>query len=395
MSAVKAGEEMTAGGEANETAVRYWDYLRDYRRHREELLAVVDSVLSSGRLILGKRVESLENKFSLYCGARFGVGVNSGTDALFLSLKALGIGEGDEVVTVANTAVPTVAAIRSTGATPVFVDVEPDTFLMDVRLLPQVLTSRTRCVLPVHLCGQPVDLAPLQEFAELEGVEILEDCAQAAGATYRGRRVGSFGSIGAFSFYPTKILGGYGDGGMAVTSCETLYRKLKRLRFYGMEGAYCSEEEGYNSRLDELQAALLDFRLGLLEEEVGRRRAIAAMYSEHLSGVGDLVLPAEGKEREHRFYLYTIRTSFRGELMAFLAEKGVETRVNYPTPIHLMPGYRFLGYREGSLPVTERLAGEILSLPMYHDLSDHEVWRVIEEIRCFFARDLPSITRPA
>lgn len=368
----------------NGQRVRYWDYLDGYRACREEVLAAVDRVFASGRLILGSRVAAFEAHFAAYCGARFGVGVNSGTDALFLALKALGTGPGDEVVTVANTAIPTVAAIRAAGATPVFVDVEEDTQLMDVGCIETVLTARTRCLLPVHLAGLAVDLAPLMEIAAARKLVVLEDCAQAAGAQYRGQRVGSFGAIGAFSFYPTKILGGYGDGGMAVTSSAELCNKLRRLRFYGIDANYHAEEEGYNSRLDEVQAALLDQRLEGVDAGVERRCAIAACYREGLTEVGDLGLPTIPDGRTHQFYLYTIRTAQRDALMSWLATRGIETRINYPTPIHLMRGYRCLVYRQGALPVTERLAGEILSLPMYPELPMSHAERVVETIRDFF-----------
>lgn len=364
--------------------VRYWDYRDVYQRQRETILAEVDAVFSSGRLILGSRVAAFEQNFSAWCGADFGIGVNSGTDALFLSLKALDIGPGDEVVTVANTAVPTVAAIRATGALPVFVDVEADTFLLDVNRVESVITPRTRCLLPVHLFGQAVDLDPLLELARARDLEIVEDCAQAAGAEYHGRRVGSFGAIGCFSFYPTKILGAFGDGGMALTSRDELLAKLRRLRFYGMEGGYYAEEEGYNSRLDELQAALLDLRLRTVDAEVAQRRILAACYDQELAGVGDLILPTTRPGRSHQFYLYTLRTRHRDRLQVWLAEQGIETRINYPTPIHLMRGYAFLGYQAGSLPVTEQLAGEILSLPMYPDLALTDVERVVTAIRAFF-----------
>lgn len=377
----KIGNRGDNGGQA---PVRYWDYLDDYRRNREEILALVDEVFVSGRLILGNRVAAFEEHFAVFCGSRFGVGVNSGTDAIFLALKALDIGPGAEVITVANTAVPTVAAIRATGAMPVFVDVEADTFLMDVTRLEETVTSRTRCILPVHLYGQPVDMEPLLDLARSRGVDVVEDCAQAAGAVYRRGRVGSFGAVGAFSFYPTKVLGGFGDGGMAVTKREDLHQRLRRLRFYGMEGGYYSEEEGYNSRLDELQAALLDFRLPAFDEEIKRREKIAAIYTGGLEGVGDIALPLVQNDRNHQYYLYTIRTGLRDELKNYLDGCGIETRINYPTPIHLMRGYRFLGYREGSLPVTERLAEEILSLPMYPDLLAEEAGRVVEAIRSFF-----------
>ena len=364
--------------------VKYWDYLEGYRQQRQEILAIVDRVLSSGQLILGKEVSGFEGRFAAYCDTTFGVGVNSCTDALFLALKALGIGPGAEVITVANTAVPTVAAIRATGATPVFVDVEEDTYLMDVTLLESVITPRTRCIIPVHLCGQTVAMAPLLEIARKHRLTVLEDCAQATGATYRGQKAGSFGDLAAFSFYPTKVLGGFGDGGMVVTRNEELARKVRRLRFYGMEGAYYAEEEGYNSRLDELHAALLDHLLPKVAADVARRREIAARYDAGLAGLGDLGLPAIRPDRDHQYYLYTIRTGKRDQLMAHLAANGIESRINYPYPIHLMRGYAFLGYQEGSLPVTERLAGRILSLPMHRYLTDAQVERVIAAVRGFF-----------
>ncbi len=372
---------MASGG----TVVRYWEYLPEYERHRGEILAVVDRVFSSGRLILGDSVRRFEEGFSSWCGAGFGVGVNSCTDALFIALKALGIGEGDEVITVANTAVPTVAAIRATGARPLFVDVEADSYLMDAALLEQVITPRSRCILPVHLCGQAADMGAIGEVAGRHGLAVVEDCAQATGASYAGRRVGSFGVMGAFSFYPTKLLGAFGDGGMVVTSSPELAARLRRLRFYGMEGGYYSLEEGYNSRLDEVQAAILAYRMQTLEEEVAGRVAIAGRYNAGLEGVGDLLLPSVRPGRDHRYYLYTVRTSRRDELQEFLASRGIETRINYPHPIHLMEGYSFLGCRPGSLPVTERLAGEILSLPIYSSLPPEHGETVISAVRDFFA----------
>ncbi|KKQ78659.1 MAG: DegT/DnrJ/EryC1/StrS aminotransferase [Parcubacteria group bacterium GW2011_GWC2_38_7] len=366
--------------------IKNWDYTDEYESHREEILKIVDSVFSSGRLILGSRVEQFENAFSSYCSVDYGVGVNSGTDALFLALKTLGIGSGDEVITVSNTAVPTVAAIRATGAVPVFVDVEEDAFLMDINKIESAITPRTRCIMPVHLFGQPVDMAPLVDIAKRHYLKVVEDCAQAAGALYKGRKVGSFGEIGAFSFYPTKILGAYGDGGMTVTNERGLYEKLKRLRFYGMEKDYYSEEEGYNSRLDEVQAAILNFKLKTLDESVLKRRKIAEIYSKELSSVGDIELPIIKQGRTHQFHLYTIKTSYRDTIMAYLRENGIETRINYPTPIHLMRGYGFLGYKKGDLPVTERLVTRILSLPMYPGVSANDIDKVVSSIRNFFKK---------
>jgi dTDP-4-amino-4,6-dideoxygalactose transaminase len=369
---------------SNNEPVKYWDYLPGYFRNRQEILRITDEVFSSGRLILGSRVDTFEKNFAKYCGAGFGVGVNSCTDALFLAMKALDIGDGDEVITVSNTAVPTVAAIRASGATPVFADVEADTFLMDSSLIEGLITEKTRCIIPVHLCGQAASMEPILEIAVKYGLLVVEDCAQAAGALYKGKRVGSIGEIGAFSFYPTKILGAFGDAGMLTTSSIHTAERLKSLRFYGMKGEYYAEEEGYNSRIDEIQAALLDFMMIGLEEEVRQRVAIAEEYNVALTGVGDIVLPVTRPDRDHRFYLYTIKTGFRDELKSYLAGCGIETRINYPYPIHLMRGYSFLGYKEGTLPITEQLAGEILSLPMYGALPMHHAEKVITAIKRFF-----------
>jgi dTDP-4-amino-4,6-dideoxygalactose transaminase len=369
----------------NSAKIRYWDYLEEYNTHRDDYLKAVDGVFSSGRLILGQQVAAFEERLSTYCGTASSVGVNSCTDAIFLALKALGIGQGDEVITVSNTAVPTVAAIRATGAVPVFVDVEEDTYLMDASLVSEKLTARTRCIVPVHLCGQMVDMQPLLELAGQNGLSIVEDCAQACGATYHGKRAGSLGDAGAFSFYPTKVLGVFGDGGAVTTSRPDLAKRLRRLRMYGMDSAYYSEEEGYNSRLDEVQAAILNLRLPGLDAAIERRSRIAAIYDDGLAGVAGIGLPAAREGRTHQYYLYTIRTERRDELMNYLAEQGIESKINYPWPIHLMRGYAFLGYGEGTLPVTERLAHTILSLPIYPELPEEHAVEVVAAIRRFFA----------
>lgn len=365
--------------------VHYWNYLQEYATHRDDYLRICDEVFSSGRLVMGNRLAAFEDKFADFCRVPYSAGVASGTDALFLALKALGIGSGDDVITVANTAVPTVGAIRATGASPVFVDVEEDTFLMDTKLLENVVTRRTRCVLPVHLFGQMVDMQPLLEFADHYALAVVEDCAQACGATYQGHRAGSLGDAGAFSFYPTKVLGAFGDGGLVTTRRPELHERLRRLRFYGMETGYYAEEEGYNSRLDELQAALLDRKLDRFDDAMARRRRIAEIYDGGLANSGDIRLPSVRPERSHQHYLYTIRTEHRGTLMEYLSDQGIESKVNYPDPIHLMRGYSFLGYHSGSLPVTERLAGTILSLPMYPELPEEHAAKVVAAIRRYFA----------
>lgn len=364
--------------------VKYWEYLPSYIRNRQEILKITDEVFSSGRLILGSRVESFERHFARFCGAEYGIGVNSCTDALFLAMKALNLGAGDEVITVANTAVPTVAAIRATGATPVFADVDPDSYLMDTSQLEGLVTGRTRCIIPVHLCGQAVDMETVLAVAVRNRLSVIEDCAQAAGATFKGQRVGSIGDIGAFSFYPTKILGAFGDAGMLTTSSRDLADRLKRLRFYGMNGEYYAEEEGFNSRIDELQAALLEFMMNGLDEEVRKRAIVADTYTRELAGIEGLGLPVTHSGRDHRYYLYTIKTADRDRLKLHLEAHGIETRINYPYPIHLMRGYAFLGYQKGDLPVTEKLAGEILSLPMYGELQPPHVARVIDSVKSFF-----------
>ena len=364
--------------------IRFWDYLPIYTRHREAILEVVDRTLASGRLILGPEVELFEQRFSRLCGTSWGIGVNSCTDALFLALKALDISAGDEVITVANTAVPTVAAIRATGALPVFTDVVEASGLLDTTRLEGVITPRTRCVLPVHLYGQPVDMFPLLSLAGTRNIAVIEDCAQAAGASYHGKPVGSMGTLAAFSFYPTKILGACGDGGMVVTNDADLAARIRRLRFYGMEGDYCSYEEGFNSRLDELQAAILNLMLDSFDEMALRRRAIADLYTTALGDLEELELPLVKTACVHQYYSYTIRTSSRDALMQHLQAREIESKILYPYPIHLMPAYRFLGYQAGSLPVTESLAARILSLPIHPALTDGEVEQVVNAVRSFF-----------
>lgn len=363
--------------------IRYWDYLEEYNGHRASYLQAADTVFSSGRLILGEHVATFEQQLAAYCGASSALGVNSCTDALFLALKALGIGQEDEVITVSNTAVPTVAAIRATGATPVFVDVEEDSYLMNVSLVAGKVTAKTRCIVPVHLCGQMVDMQPLQELARQHELSIVEDCAQACGATYHGKRAGSLGDAGAFSFYPTKVLGAFGDGGAVTTSRPDLALRLKRLRMYGMDSAYYAEEEGFNSRLDEVQAAILNLRLSGLDAAIEQRRRIAHIYDEGLAGLAGIGLPAAKEGRGHQYYLYTIRSDRRDELMKFLADQGIESKINYPWPIHTMRGYSFLGYREGDLPVTEQLSRTIVSLPIYPELPEEHAAEVAAAIRRF------------
>jgi aminotransferase EvaB len=348
--------------------IKVWDYLEEYEAEREDVLAGVEKVFRSGRLILGESVENFEAAFSSYCGVKYGVGVDNATNGLFLALKALGIGPEHEVITVSNTAVPTVAAIVATGATPRFVDIEPDTYLMNVQQVEAAITPNTKCVLPVHLFGQCVDMDRLQELSSKTGVQLLEDCSQSHGAAQKGRKAGSMSPLAVFSFYPTKPLGGYGDGGMVVSDDEHLAAKLRRLRFYGMDGAYYAEESGYNSRLDEVHAEILLRKLKRLEHYIDRRRALAQRYDEILSSTS-LVLPRTAPGNSHVYYVYVCRHPDRERIMAELAKRDIWVNISYPYPIHTMRGYRYLGYQEGDLPETEQAAKEIFSLPMYPTLS--------------------------
>ena len=361
-------------------AIQVWDYRREYELERDEILAAVDQVCRSGRLILGERVREFEAEFAAYCRVGHGVGVNSGTDALVLALHALDLEDGDEVITTSNTAIPTVSAIVTAGGVPRFVDIDPATYLMDVSQLEAAITTRTRCIIPVHLFGQCVDMDAVRAVASKHGVRLLEDCAQSTGAESAGRRAGSMSDVAAFSFYPTKVLGGYGDGGMVVTADEALAARVRRLRMYGTEKQYYAEEHGYNSRLDELHAAILRAKLRRLEGYIERRRELARRYDERLASTA-LTLPATRPGNAHVYYLYVVRHPARDRIMQELAARDIFVNVSYPWPIHLMRGYAHLGYPAGSLPVTERAAREIFSLPLYPSLAAAEQDRVCDALQ--------------
>jgi len=364
-----------------------WDYRREYEVEREEILDAVDKVFRSGRLILGNSVREFEQGFAAYCSVAHGIGVNSGTDALFLGMRALDIGEGDEVITVANTAIPTVSAIVSTGATPRFVDIDPTTYLMDVSQLEAAITPKTKCIIPVHLFGQCVDMRSLNRIAKPLGLQVMEDCAQSHGALHHGQTAGSMSDLSAFSFYPTKLLGGYGDGGMVLTNADALAKRLRSLRMYGTEKTYYAEEHGYNSRLDELHAEILLRKLKRLEAYIVRRRELAAVYDTKLADTG-LVLPQTAPDNRHAYYLYVCRHRARDRIIERLATRDIMVNVSYPWPVHLMRGYAFLGGFESQLPHTEAAAKEIFSLPMYPTLTDAEQEKVCLALREILACEL-------
>jgi len=351
--------------------IKVWDYLKEFESEKEEVYAALEKVFASGRLILGEGVENFEAEFASYCAANFGVGVNSGTDALFLALKVLDIGRGDEVITVSNTAVPTVSAICATGAVPRFVDIDPDTYLMKVEEIEKVISKKTRAILCVHLYGQCVDMEAVSEIAQKHNLKVIEDCAQAHGATFKGKKAGSMSDVAAFSFYPTKLLGGYGDGGMVITSDKGVADRLKRLRFYGMKDKYYSLEQGYNSRLDELQAEILRYKLKHLDRYIERRILLAKRYSQKLADTS-LILPKAAADNQHVFYLYVCRHPRRDTIIAELKKRDIFVNISYPWPVHIMSGYNFLGYKQGDLPDTEKVAQEIFSLPMYPALTEQE-----------------------
>jgi dTDP-4-amino-4,6-dideoxygalactose transaminase len=349
-----------------------------YESRREAIDCAIRRVLESGRYVLGDEVSAFEREFADYLGVRYGVGVGSGTEALHLALAACGIGAGDEVITVAHTAVATVAAIELCGATPVFVDIEPDYFTLDANQLEDAITSRTKAIIPVHLYGQPADLGAIASVAEQHGIRVIEDCAQAHGAMYRGRRVGSWGDVACFSFYPTKNLGAIGDGGAVVTNDPELADRVRCLREYGWSNdRNISHVSGWNSRLDELQAAILRVKLQFLDADNVRRRRIAALYDEFLHD-SELVLPRRRDEATHVFHLYVVKSRERDELLARLRADGVRALVHYPAPVHLQPAYSGKNIYADRLANTEQAAKVVLSLPIYPELTDAEIEKVAQ-----------------
>ncbi|MFC9433001.1 DegT/DnrJ/EryC1/StrS family aminotransferase [Nocardia sp. NPDC057030] len=367
-------------------ATLVWDYLSEYDRERDDILAAVDKVFRSGQLVFGESTRSFEHEFAAYHGLRHAVGVDNGTNAIKLGLQALGVGAGDEVITVSNTAAPTVVAIDALGATPVFVDIRAEDYLMDTTQVAAAITDRTRCIVPVHLYGQCVDMEPLRLLAAEHGLRILEDCAQSHGARQRGRIAGTMSDASAFSFYPTKVLGAYGDGGAVVTATEEIDQRLRRLRYYGMaERYYVVETPGHNSRLDEVHAEILRRKLGRLDEYIAGRRAVAARYAEGLADT-ELGLPVLADGNDHVYYLYVVRHPRRDEILEALRDYDIQLNVSYRWPVHTMSGFAKLGYAKGSLPVTEALADEIFSLPMYPSLPLDVQDKVIGALREILAR---------
>ena len=375
-----------------------------YLTIKDELDAAVQRVLDTSFFVLGTELTVFEAAWASYLGVARAVGVGSGTEAIHLALRALDIGPGDEVLTVSHTAVATTVAISSTGATPVFVDIDPHTYTMDGADLERRITPRSKAIVPVHLYGHPADMDRILALAERHGLVVVEDAAQAHGAAYRGRRCGTLGAAGAFSFYPTKNLGAYGDGGAVVTNDTALAERLVLLRNYGWSERYYSAIKGYNSRLDELQAAVLGAKLPYLDAWNARRRRLAALYTAALAGdagastiqtpieaawatdasactTNDFTESCKPVPAPHTYHLYVVRVPERDRVQAGLRERGIATQVHYPVPVHLQEAYQDLGYTPGSLPHTEQAAAEILSLPLYPELTDGDVQYVAAALR--------------
>jgi len=346
----------------------------------EEIQVAINAVLDSQHFILGPQVQSLEAEIASYCGRKFGVGVASGTDAIILALRAAGIGPGDEVLVPSFSFIATADSVSLLGAKPVFVDIQRESFNLDPQKIASKITSRSRAIVPVHLYGQAADMDPIMEIARQHGLKVVEDNAQAIGATYKGKKTASIGDLGCISFFPSKNLGGYGDGGMVVTDSEELYKRLRGLRSHGGTKKYYSVEQGWNSRLDEIQAAILRVKLRHLDEWNARRRKNATTYDSLLNGITGVTTPRVMGWGDHVYHQYTIRVSERDAAQKTLAERGIATTVYYPTPIHLQPIYASLGYRQGDLAETERAAKEVLSLPMYAELSQVQMECVADAV---------------
>jgi len=346
-----------------------------------EILQAIEKTLNHGMFILGDEVQEFERMFADYCQVKYAVGVNSGTDALVLAMKALDIGEGDEVITVPNSFLATASSIVLAGAKPVFVDVRDD-YNINPELIEPAITALTKAILPVHLTGRPADMTPITEIAKRHNLYVIEDCAQAIGAEYKDKSVGGFGDVGCFSLHPLKNLNALGDGGVITTDQKETYEYLLKARNHGLRNRDECDFWAYNSRLDAIQAAALKVKMRYLDEWTKKRRANAAFYREHLKEV--VKVPVEKKDEKSVYHTFVIRAERRDELKEFPSSRGIDTKIHYPIPIHLQKAARTLGYKKGDFPVTERHAGEILSLPIYPELTKTQMDAVVGEVRNFY-----------
>ncbi|MCR4293411.1 MAG: DegT/DnrJ/EryC1/StrS family aminotransferase [Candidatus Kuenenia sp.] len=361
------------------------DLKRQYKSIQNEIDAVVLEVLAQQSFILGPYVESFENSMANYCGAKYAIGVSSGTDALLLALMACGIKSGDEVITTPFTFFATAGSIARLGALPVFVDIDPATYNIDVRKIASAVSSKTKALLPVHLFGQCAEMDAILEMAQTKGLYVIEDAAQAIGAFYKGKQAGTMGDTGCFSFYPSKNLGAYGDGGLVTANDDEMGALIKALRVHGSNARYYHEYVGINGRLDALQAAILHTKLKHLNEWSEKRRTVAAYYDEHLRGL-PVRLPEIMNGNTHIYHQYVIATPKRDLLKEYLSEQGIETVIYYPVPLHLQKCFGYLGYKPGDLPVSEKAANEVLALPVFPEITREEQDFVVEQIKDFFTR---------
>ena len=366
-------------------AIQFVDLKRQYLTIKEEVGKAMQDVMDNTSFVLGKPVETFEKNFAKYCGTKYAIGVASGTDALFLALKAAGIKAGDEVITAPNSFIATAAAISHTGAAPVFVDVEEASFNIDPKRIEKAITPKTKAIIPVHLYGQPADMDPVNEIAEKHDLVVIEDACQAHGALYKGRRTGSLGAVGCFSFYPGKNLGAFGEGGMITTDDSEIANVVRELRDQGQERKYFHNRIGFNSRLHALQAAVLDVKLKHLDSWNEKRRKNAELYAEELGRIG-IAPPEESEYAKHIYHLYVARVQKRDALIEFLKKNDIFASIHYPVPIHLQKAYAPLGLKRGSFPITEKMADEIVSLPMFPELKEEEIRLIAQKIKEFLKR---------
>jgi len=369
--------------------IKTWSYIEEYKVLRKKILGSIDRTLKSGQIFFGKELQKFEKRFIKKNNFKYGLAVGSGTDALYISLLGLGIRSGDEVITVSNTAIPTVSSIISTGANVKFVDIDRY-YLLDVNKIKKCISKKTKAIIPVHLYGQSCDMEKICKIAKKYKLKIIEDCAQAQGAKFKNKFVGSFGDVGCFSFYPTKILGAYGDGGFVSTNSIKLYKKMKRIRFYGIEqnnkknkydNKYYANEHGTNSRISEIQSSILNLKLSHVNSWIKQRRKLAKIYTHELKDTS-LKLPVENIDCKHVFHLYVVYHPKRDKIIKKLEEKNIHVNINYPFPIHKMKAYRNKALNKSNyLPITEKMANGIFSLPLYPKLKVSEVLKISKILR--------------
>jgi len=368
--------------------IPFVDLKAQYNSIKNEIDEAIQRVLNTTSFIMGEELIKFEEEFALFCNAKYAIGVANGSDALILALRACGISEKDEVITVPHTFIATTEAITHVGGKVVFIDIDPKTYTIDVSKIEEKITEKTKAIIPIHLYGQPADMGTIMELAKKYNLRVIEDAAQAHGAKYKGKKVGPIGDVGCFSFYPGKNLGAYGDAGMVVTNNEEIAEKIKLLRNHGrITKKYEHEIEGYSSRLDNLQAAILRVKLKYLDEWNDRRRNNAKKYDESLSKIDGIITPYEADYAKHVYHLYVIRTEKgRDKLREELKLKGVATGIHYPIPLHLQPAYSYLGYKKGDFPVTEEYSQKILSLPMFAELTGGQIEEIVELVKDYFKK---------